>query len=133
MARTSLTLVLLAIMSIMALGLSLVGIYGVIGYLLSKRTREIGVRIALGAQYAGLKRLLLGQVLVPVVVGVALGLGMAAAFARVAQSLLFGVTALDPATYAVVALTLLTTAAIAGYIPTRRVVRVDPTEALRVE
>jgi len=133
MARTSLTLVLLAIMSTMALGLSLVGIYGVIGYLLSKRTREMGVRIALGAHYAGLKRLLLGQVLAPVVVGVLLGLGLAAALARAAQSLLFGVTALDPATYAVVAMTLVATAAVSGYLPARRVMRVDPTEALRVE
>lgn len=133
MARTSLMLVLLAIMSIMALGLSLVGIYGIIGYLLSKRTREIGVRIALGAQYAGLKRLLLGQVLAPVCIGIVLGLCIAGALARLAQSLLFGVTALDPATYIVVALALLTTAGIAGYIPTRRVVHIDATEALRIE
>jgi predicted permease len=133
MARTSLTLVLLAIAGSMALGLGLVGIYGVISYMLSLRTREIGIRMALGAHSASLKRLLLRQVLALVLVGTALGLGGAVALAQVMKSQLFGVTALDPATYATVAILLVATAAIAGYLPARHVTRVDPMQALRSE
>jgi hypothetical protein len=130
-ARTWLTLVLLAITGAMALSLGLVGIYGVIGYILTERRREMGVRMALGAQYATLKRMLLKQVLVLVIVGMALGLGGAAAVTRLMKSLLFGVSALDPATYIVVAAVLLLTAALAGYLPARRVTRIDPIQALR--
>jgi predicted permease len=133
MARTALTLVLLAIAGAMALGLGLVGIYGVINYMLSLRTREIGIRMALGAHSANLQRLLLRQVLALVLVGTALGLGGAVALAQAMESLLFGVTALDPATYALVALLLVATAAVAGYLPARRVTRVDPMQALRAE
>jgi ABC-type antimicrobial peptide transport system permease subunit len=133
MARTSLTLVLLAITGGMALLLGLVGIYGVISYLVAQRTREIGIRVALGAQHATLKRMVLGHVVVLVLVGVAFGLGGAAALSRLMKSLLFGVTALDPATYVLVALGLVVTAAIAGYLPARRVTRVDPMSALRAE
>jgi predicted permease len=130
-ARTSLTLVLLAITGAMALSLGLVGIYGVIGYILTERRREMGVRMALGAQHATLKRMLLKQVLVLVIVGMALGLGGAAAVTRLMQSLLFGVSALDPATYVVAATVLLFTGALAGYLPARRVTRIDPIQALR--
>jgi predicted permease len=133
MARTSLTLVLLAITAGMALLLGLIGIYGVISYMLAQRTREIGIRMALGAQHAALKRLLLGHVLALVVVGVVLGLGGAAALARLMESLLFGVTALDPLTYTFVALLLVAAAASAAYVPARRVTRVDPMSALRTE
>jgi predicted permease len=133
MARTSLTLVLLAITAAMALALGLVGIYAVISYTLTLRAREIGIRMALGAQNAALKRMLLSQVLVLMAAGVALGLGGAAALTRLMQSLLFGVTALDPATYLTVSVVLVMTAAIAGYLPARRVTRVDPMSALRAE
>jgi putative ABC transport system permease protein len=132
-ARTALTLTLLAITGGMALGLGLVGIYGVISYMLVQRTREIGVRIALGAQSAALNRMLLGQVLALVLVGVALGLGGAAGLSRLMQSLLFGVSALDPATYILVAAVLIATAAVAGYLPARRAMRIDPMQALREE
>jgi predicted permease len=133
MARTSLTLVLLATTGAMALLLGLVGIYGVISYMLAQRTREIGIRMALGARSAALKRLLLGQVLALVAIGVAAGLGGAAALSRLMDSLLFGVSSLDPTTYALVALALAVAAALAGYIPARRATRVDPMVALRVE
>jgi predicted permease len=133
LARTSLTLVLLAITGAMALLLGLVGIYGVISYALSQRTREIGIRMALGAQNAALKGMFVTQGLLLVVVGVVLGLGAAAALTRLMQSLLFGVAALDPATYAAVTATLVLTAALASYIPIRRVTRVDPVRALRAE
>jgi ABC-type antimicrobial peptide transport system permease subunit len=133
MARTSLTLVLLAITGAMALLLGMIGIYGVISYILAQRTREIGIRMALGARSAAIKRLLLGNVLVLVAIGVAVGLGGAAALARFMDSLLFGVSSLDLTTYTLVALALAVTAAVAGYLPARRATRVDPMVALRVE
>ncbi len=133
MARTSLTLVLLTITGAMALLLGLVGVYGVISHMLSQRTKEIGIRIALGAQNADLKRMLLSQVLLLVTVGVALGLGGAATLSGFLESQLFGVTALDPTTYLVVSALLVAAAALAGYLPARRVIRIDPVQALREE
>jgi predicted permease len=132
-ARTSLTLLLLAITGGMALALGLVGIYGVIGYMLAQRKREIGIRVALGAPDAVLKRLLLGRILMPVLVGIALGLGATAALSRFMQSLLFGVTPVDPQTYVLATLVLVATAALAAYLPARRVTQVDPMGALRAE
>jgi ABC-type antimicrobial peptide transport system permease subunit len=117
----------------MALALGLVGIYGVISYMLAQRTREIGIRMALGAQNAGLKRLLIGQVLALVGIGVVLGLGGAAVLTRLMESLLFGVTALDPPTYVAGAFCLVAAAALAAYLPAHRVTRVDPMLALRAE
>jgi ABC-type antimicrobial peptide transport system permease subunit len=133
LARTSLTLTLLGIAGAMALALGLVGVYGVLSYMLAQRTREIGIRIALGAQNAAIKRLLLGQVLGLVGIGVALGLGGAAALTRFMESLLFGVRALDLETYALGAVALLAAAALAAYLPARRATRVDPMEALKAE
>jgi predicted permease len=133
MARTSLTLVLLGITASMALALGLVGIYGVLSYVVTQRTREIGIRIALGARSAQLKRVLLGQVLVLVGSGAALGLGSAALLTRLMESQLFGVTALDPATYVAVTIILVVTGVLAGYLPARRATRVDPASALRAE
>jgi predicted permease len=133
MARTSLTLVLLAITAAMALALGLIGIYGVLSYVLTQRTREIGIRIALGAQQSQVKRLMLGHVLALVGIGVALGLGGAALLTRLMESLLFGVTALDPATYVAVAAVLTATGVLAGYLPARRATRVDPMLALRAD
>ena len=133
LARTSLTLTLLGITGAMALALGLVGIYGVISYMLAQRTREIGIRMALGAQNAALKRLLIGQVLVLVGIGAVLGLGGAAALTRLMGSLLFGVGALDVPTYALGAVSLFGAAALAAYLPARRVTRVDPMQALKRE
>jgi predicted permease len=133
MARTSLTLVLLAITAGMALLLGLVGIYAVIAYVFAQRTREIGIRMALGAQTRALKGMLVGQVLALVAIGVALGAAGAAALTRLMESLLFGVAALDPATYVVVSVALFAVALLAGYLPVRRVTRVDPMQSLRAE
>jgi hypothetical protein len=133
MARTSLTLVLLGITGAMALALGLVGIYGVLSYVLTQRTREIGIRVALGAQAGQVQRMLLGHVLVLVGVGVALGLGGAALLTRLMESLLFGVTALDLPTYVAGAAILVLTGVLAGYLPARRATRVDPMSALRAE
>jgi predicted permease len=133
LARTSLTLTLLAITATMALALGLLGIYGVISYTLAQRTRELGVRIALGARDAQLKRMLLGRILLLVVVGVGVGLGGAAALTRLMKSMLFGVTALDPPTFAAMAAALVAVAILAGYLPARRITRIDPMRALREE
>jgi predicted permease len=133
MARTSFALVMLAIAGAMALLLGVVGIYGVIAYAVSQRRREIGIRIALGAPAAGLQRMFVRHGLLLAIIGAALGLAAAAGLTRLVESLLFGVKALDPATYAAVAVLLIAAAALASYLPARRATAVDPMEALRIE
>jgi ABC-type antimicrobial peptide transport system permease subunit len=133
MARTSFTLVLLAVAGAMALVLGVVGIYGVIAYAVSQRTREIGIRIALGAPAGGLQRMFVGQGLVLAGIGAGVGLTAAVGLTRLMKTLLFGVEALDPATYAIVSAVLIAAAALASYVPARRATRVHPTEALRAE
>jgi predicted permease len=133
MARTSFTLVMLVLAGGMALVLGIVGIYGVIAYAVSQRTREIGIRTALGAQPASLSRMFVRQGLLLAGVGAALGLTAAAGLTRLMSSLLFGVTALDPVTYAAVSALLIAAAVIASYLPARRAMAIDPVEALRAE
>ncbi len=130
MARTSFTLVMLAIAAAVALFLGSVGIYGVISYVVAQRTREIGVRMALGAEQADVSRMVLRQALVLAGAGVALGLAAAAALTRLMASLLYGVSPLDPLTFALVALALTAVALLASWVPARRAARVDPVEAL---
>jgi ABC-type antimicrobial peptide transport system permease subunit len=117
----------------MALILGIVGIYGVIAYAVTQRTREIGIRMALGAQSAGLRQMFVRQGLLLAGIGAILGLGAAAGLTRLMSSLLFGVAALDPLTYAGVAAILIAAAALASYVPARRATRVDPLDALRAE
>ena len=133
MARTSFTLVMLAIAGGMALLLGIVGIYGVIAYAVSQRTREIGIRVALGAQASGLRRMFVREGVLLAGVGSALGMIAAAGLTRLMSSLLFGITPLDPLTYATVPVFLLTAAALASYVPARRATIVNPVEALRSE
>jgi predicted permease len=133
MARTSFTLVMLAIAGGMALVLGIVGIYGVIAYAVSQRTREIGIRMALGAEPAKLKQMFVRHGLLLAGTGAVIGLGAAAGMTRMMSSLLFGVKALDPLTYAAVAGMLIAAAALASYVPARRATRIDPLEALRAE
>lgn len=133
MARTAFALVMLAIAAAVALVLGLVGIYGVIAYVVSQRTREIGIRLALGAQPGELKRMFVRYGLVLAAIGVVFGLCAAAGVTRLMSSLLFGIDPLDPLTYAVVPLVLVLAAALASYLPARRVSGVDPMEALRAE
>ena len=133
MARTSFTLVMLGIAAAMALLLGAVGIYGVISYAVSQRTREIGLRMALGAQRADVSRLVLRQGFLLVGLGVVLGLGAAAGLTRLMSALLFGVSASDPITYLAAAFGLGTIALMASYFPARRAAGVDPMEALRWE
>jgi len=133
LARTSFTLVMLATAGAMALALSLIGIYGVISYAVSQRTREIGIRLALGAQKGVLRWMFVRSALVLTGVGVVIGLGAAAALMRLMKTLLFGISPLDPLTFLAVPLILATAAALASYLPARRAAGIDPVEALRAE
>jgi predicted permease len=132
-ARTSFTLVMLAIAGAMALSLGIIGIYGVISYTVSQRKREIGIRLALGAQSGDVVSMVLRQGAKLALVGVCIGVVAAFAFARLMTNLLFGVTASDPLTFAVVAALLICVALLACYIPARRAMKVDPIVALRYE
>jgi predicted permease len=133
LARTSFTLVMLAIAGSMALLLGVIGIYGVISYGVSQRTREIGIRLALGAQKGELQWMFVRSAFLLTAIGVAIGLGTAAALMQSMKSLLFNISPLDPFTYITVPLVLAASAALASYLPARRAAAVDPVEALRTE
>jgi predicted permease len=133
MARTSFTLVMLGIAGAMALLLGVVGIYGVIAYSVSQRTREIGVRMALGARRQELAGMFVWEGLRLAGAGVFCGLIAAAGLTRLMTSLLFEVSPADPVTYGAVSAGLAATAALASYVPSRRAAGVDPAEALRGE
>ncbi len=133
LARTSFTLVMLGIAGAMALLLGIVGLYGVIAYSVSQRTREIGIRMALGAAPQGIAGMFVRHGLLLAALGVACGLGAAFAVMRLMSSLLFNVSAADPITYGVASLGLIATALVASYLPSRRVAAVNPVEALRAE
>jgi predicted permease len=133
MARTSFTLVMLGVAAALALLLGLVGLYGVIAYSASQRRREIGIRIALGAQRSAVTAMFVRQGLWMAGAGVACGLVVALAATRLLRSLLFHVSPMDPLTYGCAALALCAAGALASYIPSRRTASVDPVEALRAE
>ncbi len=133
MARTSFTLVMLAIAGAMALALSLIGIYGVISYAVSQRTREIGIRMALGARKRELRWMFVRSALALTGIGVVLGLGAAGVLARTLRTLLFGVSPLDPVSFAAVPLVLAVAAALASFLPASRVTAINPVDALKEE
>jgi predicted permease len=133
LARTSFTLLLLAVAGSMALVLGVVGIYGVISYSVAQRTREVGIRLALGAPMREVTGLFVRQGLAMSGVGAVCGLAAALGVTRLMKSLLFEVSPADPVTYAAAAAALVLAAVLGSYLPARRATRVDPAEALRAE
>ena len=133
MARTSFTLVMLCVARAMALLLGIVGIYGVISYSVSQRTREIGIRMALGAQRNTLTSLFVRQGMILTGIGIACGLVVAFVAMRLMSSLLFNVSPADPLTYAAITVGVTATAFLACYLPSRRAATVNPVNALRAE
>ncbi len=133
MAQTSFALVMLAIAAAVALLLGVVGIYGVIAYVAQQRTKEIGIRMALGAASTDVSALFVRHGALLAGLGIVCGIVAAALLTRAMSTLLFGVSAYDPLTYAAVAIALGGTAVLASYFPARRAAKVDPAEALRWE
>jgi ABC-type antimicrobial peptide transport system permease subunit len=131
MMRTSLTLVMLGIAGAMALLLGIVGIYGVLAYAVAERQREVGIRLALGAQPRAVTRMFVSRGMLLSGVGIALGTAAAAGVTRSMSSLLFGVTPVDATTFAAAAGVLVLAALAASYVPARRAAAVDPVETLR--
>jgi ABC-type antimicrobial peptide transport system permease subunit len=133
LARTSFTLVMLAIAGGMALALGVVGIYGVIAYVVSQRTREIGIRLALGAEPWQVAKMFLLHGLALCGVGFAAGLVAAVALGRAMSSLLFGIGPMDPAAYITALAVMLVATAVASYLPARRAATIDPMETMKAE
>jgi len=133
LARTSFTLVMLALAGGMALLLGIAGIYGVMSYSVSQKTREIGIRVALGARNEEVIRMFVLHGARLAAIGIVCGLIAAAALTRFMSSLLFNVSAGDPMTYIAVCAGLVTAAMLASYLPALRATSIDPVEALRAE
>jgi predicted permease len=133
LAERQFSMILLSIFATLALLLSSIGIYGVISYVVGQRTREIGVRIALGAQRGTVLRLMLGKGMKMAMIGIGVGIVAAAGLTRLMSQLIYGVSAVDPLTFAGVIIILTTVAFAACYVPARRAMRVDPIVALRYE
>jgi putative ABC transport system permease protein len=131
LAERRFALLLLSLFAAMALFLAGVGLYGVLSYAVTQRTREIGLRLAIGAQPADVLRMVLGSGMKLAVIGVVAGLAGSLALSRLVTSMLFGVTPFDPVSYASTVLLLLAVAALACYLPARRAMAVDPLVSLR--
>ena len=130
MARSSFSLALLGIAAVVAISLSVVGIYGVLAYVVVQRQREVGIRIAIGAAPHTVRRMFVYHGMILSAVGIAVGIGAAIALTRLMASLLFGVTPLDATTFAAAAALLALAAFLASYLPARRAARVDPMTTL---
>jgi predicted permease len=133
LSRPRFYLLLVGVFSAVALALAVVGLYGVVAHSVSRRTREVGVRMALGADSTNVRAMVVRQAMVPVLLGVVAGIVGAFALTRALASLLYGMDAVDPLTYAGVVAILVVVAACASYLPARRASRVDPLHALRYE
>jgi ABC-type antimicrobial peptide transport system permease subunit len=133
LGNASLSASLVLAFAALSLVLASVGLYGVLSYLTTQRTGEIGVRMALGAERGQVLRLMLGDGLLPALYGLVLGLAASAGAVRLIQSMLYGTRPLDPAIFAAVAATLLLVAALACLVPAWRASRIDPMQALRTE
>jgi putative ABC transport system permease protein len=133
LAARRVSMVVHCVFAALALGLAGMGIYGVISYLVGQRTHEIGIRMALGARQSDVLRQILGQSMKMTVIGIFIGLLAAVGFTRLMDSLLFGVSAMDPLTFAGVGMILTLVALAACFVPARRAMRVDPIVALRHE
>jgi predicted lysophospholipase L1 biosynthesis ABC-type transport system permease subunit len=133
MAQLSFTMAMLGAAAVVALLLGAIGLYGVLAYLVTLRTRELGVRIALGASPGSVAAMMTRQGLVLTAAGVAAGLVLFAAVARFLRAFLYGVAPTDPLTLVIASLTLVGVALLASWIPARRAARVDPAESLRAE
>jgi len=125
--------ILVAVFAIVGLALAAIGVYGVMAYSVRERTQEIGVRMALGATQHSVARLIVGQALRLVLIGVAIGLGAAMLLARSLETLLYDVAPFDPWTFSGTAVLLLAIATVAAYVPARRGMQMAPTDALRVQ
>jgi ABC-type antimicrobial peptide transport system permease subunit len=122
-----------SVVGVLGLALACLGVYGMVGYCVAWRTREIGIRVALGAERAQVLRLVLGEGVRPVLAGIATGLALSAAVSRVLSAMLFGLSPLDAVSFAGVSLLLFGIALLAAWLPARRAIRVDPMLALRYE
>jgi predicted permease len=133
MARTSFSLIMLGIAAAVALILGTIGIYGVISYIVSQRTRELGVRLALGANAGDVRKMVLKQGMILCSFGVLFGLGAAFGLTRLMEALLYGVDPVDPMTFGAVTVSLTLVALLASYVPAARAASIDPVEAIRYE
>ena len=133
MVQLSFTMLTLGVVSGLALILGAVGLYGVVSYVVAERTREIGVRMALGATAAMVRRMVVGQGARVVLVGVVIGVAGALAATRLLSTLLYGVRAVDPLLFAAMSLMMIAIGMMASYLPARRASSVDPNESLRGE
>jgi ABC-type antimicrobial peptide transport system permease subunit len=133
LARRRFSMLLLTLFAALALGLAAIGIYGVIAYLVQQGTRDLGIRMALGATPQRIVMLILRHGMSVALIGVVAGLASAFVLTRFMRNLLFGVAPADPVTFAAVALLLAAVAFVASYVPARRAARVDPMKALRAE